>query len=440
MANPVDYEAFQAAQALCMLALDARLQSIDGNETEDDDCVVTHARPVVHRYHPYRRPEPQQAPLTVAVTKRDVVAFHKEMNEWAKSMRGNRDDWNVFPLEESEMHPDAPVPEVHRVIRNGVAVMEKVPLPYAQPSTVHGQVQPPIQQPDTSYRDSASVRPTPIQRPSPLRQVHSAPPPTPGQQPTLQPTQARNPLTDGRPTTIQQPTNGGQPSTIQSPPHAAVEGDAHTADQYSFRALTLQALLAAPQGEWWSRRTVADWLEEEYPQLRDQEDKLTFRLYLGNALSRDVHTGMLEKCPAVKGEKYNQYRLLARARETATIIAWKTKRPPGPKFESQGEPFVSTPYSWKSLALQGLLAAPEGWMHAREVINYLATQYPQFLGYRRDSLVHSINMALPQCHALVERSMQFGRGGHVFWRLAPGARDEATRLAWPASATHYEPE
>lgn len=311
MANFVDHEALEAAQALCMLARDARLQSIDGNETEDDDCVITHA-----------------------------------------------------------------------------------------------------------------------------------PSPTPSQQPTLQLTPARHPLPDERPATVQQPTTDDQPSPKQSPSHAAAEDDAHNANEYSPRALALQALLAATDGELWSRRTVADWLEEEYPELRDQEDKVTFRLHLGNALNRDVHTGMLEKCPAVKGEKYNQYRLLARARETATIIAWKTKRPPGPKFESQGEPFVRGPYSWKSLALQGLLAAPqpEGWMHAREVINYLATQYPHFLGYKRDSLVHSINMALPQCHALVERSMQFGRGGHVFWRLAPGARDEATRLAWTASATHYEPE
>lgn len=437
MANPIDHEAFQAAQALCMLALDARQQMIDGDETEDD-CVITYARPVVHRYHPYRRPEPQQAPLTVAVTKRDVVALHRSMNEWAKSMRGNRDNWNVFPLEEHEMHPDAPVPEVRRVVRNGVAVMEKVPLPYAQPSAVHGRVPPPIQQPITACRDNASVRPTPIHRPSPLRQIHSAPPPTPGQQPT--PT--RHPLPDERPRAIQQPTTDGLPSPMQSPSHTAAEHDAHPADQYSFTALILQALLAAPQGEGRSKRNVVDWLEEEYPEFLEQEANRRLRKCVGQALNQNIH--MLERCPAVKGVKRTQYRLLARARETATIIAWKTKSPPGPKqseFEFQGEPFVNTPYAWKSLVLQALLAAPQGqWMKARELINYLATQYPQFLGSGGKIVYNAANVALKRIGVIVERSTQFRQGSHVFWRLAPGARDEATRLAWPASATHCEPE
>lgn len=437
MTNPVDHEAFQAAQALCMLALGARQQIIDADETEDDDCVVTHARPVVHRYHPYRRPEAQQAPLTVAVTKRDVVALHRSMNEWGKRMVANRDDWNVFPLEEHEMHPDAPVPEVRRVVRNGVAVMEKVPLPYAQPSAVHGQeLQPPIQQPITSY---SSVRPTPIQRPSPLRQVHPAPSPTPD----LQPTFSRHPLLEERPTTIQQPATDGQPSPMQSPSHAAAEDDAHTAGQYSINALILQALLAAPEGEWWSRGNVADWLEEEYPEFLEQEANRRLRNYVGQALNRNVH--MLERCPAVKGVKRNEYRLLARARETATIIAWKTKQSPFPKqseSEFQGEPFIRTPYAWKSLALQGLLGgAPEGqWMQAREVINYLATQYPQFLGCSIRYLFNSVNTALNRTGVIVERSTQFRQGSHVFWRIAPGSRDEATRLAWLASATHDEPE
>lgn len=332
MANPVDHEAFQAAQALCMLAVDARQQSIDGNETEDDDCVITHARPVVHRYHPYRRPEPQQAPLTVAV----------------------------------------------------------------------------------------------------------ATPPTPD----LQPTAARHPLPEERPTTIQQPTPGGQPSPAQSPSHAVAGDDAHTADQYSFRALTLQALLAAPEGEGWSWYNVADWLEEEYPELLEKEANRRLRKCLGHALNSNIH--MLERCPAVEGEKATRYRIPARAHETATIIAWKTKQPPLPKqsdFELQCKPLVKIPYTWKSLVLQGLLAAPEGqWMQAREVINYLATQYPQFLGFRRNYLTNSTHIALTRTGVIVERSTKFGLGGHAFWRLAPGVRDEATKLAWPASATHCEPE
>lgn len=417
MANPVDHEAFQAAQALCMLAFDAPQQIIDGNGTEDDDCVITHARPVVHRYHPYRRPEPQQAPLTVAVTKRDVVALQKSINEWAERI-GNRDDWTVFPLEEPETHP---VPEVPRVIRNGAAVMEKAPLPNAQPSAVHEQV----------------LRPTPIQRPSPLRQLHPAPPPTPD----LQPTFTQHPLLEEQPTTIQQPTIDGQPSPMQLSSHAAAEDDAHTANQYSFQALILQALLAAPQGEWRSRRNVADWLEEKYLEFPEQEAQVKLRKNVGQALNRNVY--MLEKCPAVKGVKRAQYRLPAGARETATIIAWKTKPPPGPnqsEFVSQGEPFVKTPYAWKSLVLQALLAAPEGWMQAREVINYLATQYPHFLGCSRAYLFNAVNTALNRTGVIVERSTQFRQGNHVFWRIAPGARDEATRLAWPASASHCEPE
>lgn len=432
----VDHEAFQAAQALCMLALDAPQQIIDENETEDDYCVITHARPVVHRYHPYRRPEPQQAPLTVAVTKRDVVALQKSINEWANNI-GNRDDWNAFPLEH-ETHPDAPVPEVPRVIRNGAAMMEKAPQPDAQPDAVHGQVPPAIQQPITSYRGNSSVRPTPIQRPSPLRQIRPAPPPTPD----LQPTFARHPPVEERPTTIQQPTTDDQPSPMQSPSHAAAEYDAHTADQYSFKALILQALLAAPEGEYWSRRNVADWLEEEYPEFLEQEAKVKLRKNVGQALDRNVY--MLERCPAVKGVKCTQYRLPARARERATIIAWKTKPPSGPKhseLELQGQPFVNTPYAWKSLVLQALLAAPDGgWMKAREVINYIATQYPQFLESSGKLVYNAVNVALNRTGVITERSPKFRQGSHVFWRIAPGARDEATRLAWPASATHREPE
>lgn len=355
----VDHEAFQAAQALCMLALDARMQSTNGDETEDDDCVITHARPVVHRYHPYRRPEPQQAPPT-------------------------------------------------------------------------------IQQPITSHRDNTSVRPTRIQRPSPLRQILPAPPPTPD----LQPTFARHHPVEEQPTTIQQPTTDGQPSPMQSPSHTAAEDVAHTADQYSFSALILQALLAAPQGEWWSRRNVADWLEEEYPQFLEQQANRTLRRYVGQALNRNVE--MLERCAAVKGVKHTQYRLLARARETATRLAWKPKQPPFPKqseLKFQGEPLVRTPYAWKSLALQALLAAPQGQrMQAREVINYLATQYPQFLGCSRNYLFNAVNLALNRTGVIVERSSQFGQGRHVFWRIAPGARDEATRLAWTASTTRREPE
>lgn len=152
---------------------------------------------------------------------------------------------------------------------------------------------------------------------------------------------------------------------------------------------------------------------------------------------------MLERCPAVKGVKCIQYRLPAGMRERATIIAWKIKPPPGPQqseLEFQGKPFVKTPYAWKSLALQGLLTAPEGWMQAREIINYLATQYPQFLGCSSAYLFNSVNTALSRTGAIVERFTQFRQGNHVFWRIAPGARDEATRLAWPASATHREPE
>ncbi|KAG6354067.1 hypothetical protein INS49_005038 [Diaporthe citri] len=338
MTNPVDHEAVQAAQALCMLAMDTRQQSVDTNETqdedcimtharpvvhspgvqqnivpdetEDEDCIITHARPVVHRHHPYRRPEPQRVGVPAARSGMSPSAEAERMAREREYL--HRDKWNVFPLEQHEMQPGAPVPEVRRVVRNGEVVLEKGPLPHTQPSVV--------------------PRPTPVEQPIPARR------PLPGQQ----------------------PPPGVRPSPSQPP--TPTEGDASPDVTYSFRALALQALLASPEGRWLSTSDIADYIEENYPQFREEvaSQKSVMR---GNA-------------------KSVLWRLPAWARKEVATMAWNTKRgsaPPQPSHSgARGQALVSMPYAPKSLMLQALLAVPEGrWTHLTELVGYLLTQYPQ---------------------------------------------------------------
>lgn len=90
--RPVDREVLEAAQTLCMLAVDNRpQQDVNRDKAQDDECIITHVRPVAHRqqevkedetededvsiitqvrqgghrYHPYTIPEPKQPRLTV---------------------------------------------------------------------------------------------------------------------------------------------------------------------------------------------------------------------------------------------------------------------------------------------------------------------------------------------------------------------------------------
>lgn len=396
MTNPVDHDAVQAAQALCMLAVDTRQQSVDPDKTEDEqDCVITHVRrvvrpvvrPVVHRHHPYRRPEPQRVGVPAARSR--GMSPNVEAERLARERAYlHRDNWNVFPLEQHEMQPGAPVPEVRRVIRNGVAVLEKVPLPHTQPSVVQ--------------------RSTPVEHPTP----------------------ARRPLPDQRPSPFQKPPPGGRPSPSQPPTPAGDDADPDV--NYSYRALALQALLAAPEGEWVSTSDMADHIEERYPPFRETEASRRLRRFLCSALTGVAD--LLEKSAMRDTTKAKQWRVPSWARKTAAILAW-TKQPPA----SLQRP--SMPYAPKSLMLQALLASPEGqWMLVTELVGHLLSRYPQLLGLDTRNFSGQISGALNHASDLVEKAKLHNGPHGVFWRLLPGVRAEAVRLAWPnrpvQNATH----
>lgn len=419
MTNPVDHEAVQAAQALCMLAVDTRQQDVDDDETEDEDCIIMHARPVVRpvvqRHHPYRRPEPQRVGVPVPRSRGMSPNAEAERMEIVREYL-HRDKWNVFPLEQHEMQPGAPVPEVRRVVRNGAAVPEKVPLPHMQPSGV--------------------PRSTPVQHPAPARRPLPDSKPSPVEQLTPQAASSRHPLPDRWPSPVQQPSLDLPPSPSQ--PSSPIEDEASPEKQYSFRALAFQALLAAHRGQWLSKSDIADYIEDRYPQFREREASLRLRRNLSSSLGHAAH--LLEKSVLLDTDTL-QWRLPACARKTAAKVAWKTKQPiPVPQPSS-----LSMSYTPKSLMLQALLAAPEGrWMLLAELVDYLLTQYPQLPGLDRSGFSSQINGALNRALDLVEKvKLPTGRHG-VHWRLLPRVREEATRLAWPdrsvQSATPRVPE
>lgn len=385
MTNPVDHEAVQAAQALCMLAVDTRQQDVDDDETEDEDCIIMHARPVVRpvvqRHHPYRRPEPQRVGVPVPRSRGMSPNAEAERMEIVREYL-HRDKWNVFPLEQHEMQPGAPVPEVRRVVRNGAAVPEKVPLPHMQPSGV--------------------PRSTPVEHPTP----------------------ARRPLPDRRPSPSQPPTR--------------IEDDAPPAKKYSFKSLAFQALLARPEGQWVSTSDVTDYVAENFPEFRDR-DRQNLRHNLRDALFKASE--LLERSEPLKAREPNQWRVPDRSREAAALIAWKTK--PSALFSQSAEAMPPMPYGPKSLTLQALLAAPEGqWMHSSDLVDYLTTQYPQLLGMARSGISKRVGTALHNTDLVenTEKFVQLKKRIFVYWRLLPGVRQKATRLAWPdksvQNATH----
>lgn len=398
MSNPVDHEAIQAAQALCMLALDTRQQqNVDPAETEDDDCIITHVRPVVHRHHPYRRPEPQQVSAAAARSRMSANA----QAQWMAIEREylHRDNWNIFPLQEHEAQPGAPVPEVRRVVINGVAVPVKVTLPHTQPSVV--------------------PRSTPVQQPDPTRR----------------------PLPDRRPSPIQQPPPGSLSSPSQPP--ARTDDDASPVTYYSVRSLALQALLAAPNGEWLSANDMADYIEEKYPQFREAGAGRRLRHNI-SAIVPQLDE-ILETSESRDGTTPTWWRLPAWARKTAGMLAWKVsykRSSPSPDFETQleGQAVSEASYTPKSLVLQALLAAEGQWVHASNIVDYLRIQYPQLRGSDRSDFMSRLSRALNQSLDLVEKSWPQERRYGVLWRLRPGALEEAARLAWPErsmqNATH----
>lgn len=391
MTNPADHEALQAAQILCMLAQGTRQQNVDPDETEDEqDCVITHVRPVVHRHrpvvqrhHPYRRPEPQRVGVPAARSR--GMSPNVEAERMAREREYlHRDNWNVFPLEEHEAQPGAPVPEVRRVVRYGVVVPEKVPLPLMQPLGV--------------------PRPIPVQRPTLV------------EQPTPQATPDRHSIPDCRPSSSQPPSPN--------------EEDVSSTTQYSTRSLAFQALLAAPEGQWMSMNEIADSIEKKYPHLREAEatERQRIRTRLSSILPQSIDK--LEKSVSDDIMTPVQWRLPASARNTAAMMAWRPKM----QSSTQGQVVPTAPYASKSLMLQALLAAPEGrWISMNQLIDYLFTKYPQLPGVGRGTFWQRMHRALSQSLDLVERTVRPQRKARdlVYWRLSRGVREEATRLAWP---------
>lgn len=252
--------------------------------------------------------------------------------------------------------------------------------------------------------------------------------------------------TNGRETPAKQQTRVQQPT--QAP-----KDEPYPINLYTFSTLVLQALLAAPDGQWLRARDILEHLAVKYPLFREQEamKRLNQGLY---DMTRAAH--LLEK----KGVEMSgepdlgtpfQWRVLAGGRETATHKAWRTKRsypPPETTHSESGSLAINTcPYRPKQLALQALLAAPEGqWMQVTELVDDLYRQYAQALALDRTQLRvfgASINAVLNRTPDLVEK-FEFDKPRHVCYRLVPDIRDEATRLAWPEkreqSTTHNVPE
>lgn len=262
----VDPEVIEAAEILCMLARDTRQHNEDPNMTEDEeDCIITHVRPVVHRpvvhrHHPYRRPEVRHDPATVARARRDAKAVGEWMSEWlprAKRALGQKHEWNIFPLEDHEAQPDAPVPEVRRAIRDGVVVVEKVPLPRMQSSGVQGP----------------RLLPAPI------------------------------------PTAVHSESQSLPINVFPYPP----------------KQLALQALLAAPEREWMQVTELVDYLYRQYPQALESDGDLlkVLKRSVNQALRRSP--GLVEKFESEKPRRV-YYRLFPDIRDEATRWAWPDKR------------------------------------------------------------------------------------------------------------------
>lgn len=319
----------QAALALLMLSQDTRhlQQNADPENTEDEECVITHVRSVVHRYHPYRRIEPRQIGVTPA---RSRVSLD------------------------------------------------------AEPSG-------------------------PVQQPAP----------------------ARHPLPDRRPS-----LPGRRPSPTQSPSH---EDDTPRVSLYSLKSIVFQALLATPTGEWVSARDIADFIKDKYSQLFEARGDQICRMEASRIMKQNIqfleHSGGKRGGGAIKNPQ--RWRLADWARDTAFIVAWRTRQAREPPASSQpsGQAFSSIPYTHKSMTLQALLAAPEGrWLHSSELGDYISAQYPQLLqenGRRRVRARTTVVLSQtigPLCEKYVSEDTK--RCSPVFWRLAPDAREEATRLAW----------
>ncbi|KAI7778816.1 hypothetical protein LA080_001597 [Diaporthe eres] len=264
MASLVDHEAVRAAQILCMLAQDTRQQNVGPDETEDEqDCVITLVRPVDHRHHPYQRPEPQRVGVPAARSR--GVSPNVEAARMVREREFlHRDNWNVFPLEEHEMQPWAPVPEKLVAASGGF---------YAAPLS-----------------DVADLLEKSVMRD------------------TTKANQWRVPSWARKTAAIlawktKQPPASLQPISIP----------------YAPKSLMLQALLAAPEGRWMLVAEVVGYLYARYPQLLGLDTR-GFSGQISGALNHA--SDLVEKVKLHRGAHGVHWRLLPGVREEAVRWAW----------------------------------------------------------------------------------------------------------------------
>lgn len=308
MSTRADHEAFQAAQALCMLANTNRQERVDGDETEDEDCVITHVRPVVHRHHPYRRPGPPQE-ARVPATRPGA-----SLNNAQPPRRVQQQSYPVRqPLQQRPSPPLPPPPPAQQ--------QWTLPRPLPAMSQLAVRHLLPLQVPVVT-REPTAVQPSP-----PARQL------TPEQRPLAD----RKPLPDGLPLSpVPQPPPARQsardaapiPDARPSPPERLhIDDGSDPLEVYTSRSLALQALVAAEEGEWMRSSDIVSHLTDKYPFFRKDAARLYLSNILFSALRGNYRIMETKKYTEDIRDRRNVYRVAAGAREAATRLAWRPRRP-----------------------------------------------------------------------------------------------------------------
>lgn len=91
-------------------------------------------------------------------------------------------------------------------------------------------------------------------------------------------------------------------------------------------------------------------------------------------------------------------------------------------------------YTYRSLVLQALLAAPESeWLHSSEITEYLTDKYPAFRGgkyYLTTIVCLTLRDFFSVKAKIVEKTKPRGVKHYNLWRVLPEARDKASTIAF----------
>lgn len=352
--STVDREVLEAAQTLCMLAMGNRPRQ--DKAREDDDCIITHVRPVAHvkddetededvaiitqarrvdyRYHPYQRP--QARPV---VDRSRVLPDRDADGEWMEisgcalpslpqGLRRPIPVQGTASFLQRPVHFQSPAPFYQSPVpfHLGPTLPQRpVPDPRSAPFQSPAQFQSPapFQQGVSPFQSPAPFQHgiSPFQRPAHFQSPALFQSPAPFHQGPVHPHQG--PANFRKPLPSQKSAPVESPGPVQGPHSGPGISTNSKASEYSISALGLQAILSVGEDFWPSIPQIGGYLRRKYPELREEgPHKNLLTGSLCGALKILMDRGVLER---YKEGRVNRWRVVPGARVEAINLAWTEK-------------------------------------------------------------------------------------------------------------------